>query len=62
MIFKRITFLILLSCIITNNSKSDFKEIKKKAIITKQEIIFTIPKNNERYIKSNNIKKTKNKE
>ena len=42
MIFKRIIFLILLSFIITNTSKSDFKEIKKKAIITKPEIIFPI--------------------
>ena len=30
MILKKITFLILLSLIITNTSKSDFKEIKKK--------------------------------
>ena len=50
MIFKRITFLILLSFIITNTSKSDFKEIKKKAIITKPEIIFPIPKNLEKCI------------
>ena len=35
MILKKITFLILLSLIITNTSKSDFKEIKKKAIINK---------------------------
>ena len=42
MILKKITFLILLSFIITNISKSDFKEIKKKAINTKPEIIFPI--------------------
>ena len=42
MTFRRITYLILLSFIITNTSKSDFKEIKKKAIITKPEIIFPI--------------------
>ena len=45
MILKKITFLILLSFIITNTSKSDFKDIKKKAIINKPEIIFPIPKN-----------------
>ena len=45
MILKKITFLILLSFIITNTSKSDFKDIKKKAIINKPEIIFPIPNN-----------------
>ncbi len=45
MIFKKVTFFILLSFVITNPSKSDFKEIKKKAIINKPEIIFPIPNN-----------------
>ena len=60
MIFKRITFLILLSFIITNTSKSDFKEIKKKAIITKSEIIFPIPENLDRCITSMYVNQTNN--
>ena len=60
MIFKRITFLILLSFIITNTSKSDFKEIKKKAIITKPEIIFPIPENLDRCITSMYVNQTNN--
>ena len=50
MIFKRITFLILLSFIISNTSKSDFKEIKKKAIVNKPEIIFPIKKDKKKCI------------
>ena len=48
--FKKIFFLILLSCIITNISKSDFKEIKKKAIVNKPEIIFPIKKDKKKCI------------
>jgi len=48
MISKKITFLILLSCIITNTAKGDFKKIKKKAIINKPEIIFPIQKLNKK--------------
>ena len=51
MMFKRIIFLILLSFIVTNTSKSDFKEIKKKAIINKPEIIFQIQKDKKGCIK-----------
>ena len=44
MILKKIIFLILLSFVITNTSKSDFKEIRKKAIVNKPEIVFPIKK------------------
>ena len=60
MIFKKITFLILLFFILTNTSKSDFKEIKKKAIITKPEIIFPIQKDKEGCIKDLYVSPDKN--
>ena len=60
MIFKRITFLILLYFIITNTSKSDFKEIKKKAIITKPEIIFPIRENLDKCINNMYVNQTTN--
>ena len=60
MILKKITFLILLSLIITNTSKGDFKEIKKKAIITKPEIIFPIRKDKKGCIKDLYVSPDKN--
>ena len=60
MIFKRITFLILLSFIITNTSKSDFKEIKKKAIINKPEIIFPIREKLDKCINNMYVNQTTN--
>ena len=41
---KIVIFFISLSFIFTNFSYGDFKEIKKKAIINKPEIIFPIKK------------------
>ena len=60
MILKKITFLILLSFIITKNSKSDFKDIKKKAIINKPEIIFQIQKDKKGCIKDLYVSPDKN--
>ena len=60
MILKKITFLILLSFIITNTSKSDFKDIKKKAIINKPEIIFPIQKDKKGCIKDLYVSPDKN--
>ena len=60
MILKKITFLILLSFIITNTSKSDFKDIKKKAIINKPEIIFQIQKDKKGCIKDLYVSPDKN--
>ncbi len=60
MIFKKITFLIFLFLIVTNTSKSDFKEIKKKATITKPEIIFPIQKDKKGCIKDLYVSPDKN--
>ena len=60
MILKKITFLVLLSFIISNTSKSDFQEIKKKAIITKPEIIFPIPANLDKCITNMYVNQTTN--
>ena len=42
---KKFFVIILISFLISNISKADFKSIKKKAIINNPEIIFPIPKN-----------------
>ena len=60
MIIKKITFLILLSFIITNTSKSDFKDIKKKTIINKPEIIFPIREKLDKCINNMYVNQTTN--
>ena len=58
--FKKVSLLILLSLIVTNTSKSDFKEIKRKATVNKPEIIFPIPENLDKCIKNMYVNQTTN--
>ena len=48
---KRFITLIVISFLISNISKANFKEIKKKAAVNNPEIIFPIPKNLDNYQK-----------
>ena len=42
---KKFIVLVIISFLISNSSKANFKEIKKKAVVNNPEIIFPIPKN-----------------
>ena len=57
---KKFFVIILISFLISNISKADFKSVKKKAIINNPEIIFPIPENPNRCITNMYVNKENN--
>ena len=57
---KKFIVLVIISFLISNSSKANFKEIKKKAVVNNPEIIFPIPKNLDKCITNMYVNKGNN--